>query len=372
MEPESYTKEQYESEFGKGRRIPKGKHYKSGYYDEYDWLKKYYPEQLYMPKKSKPANKKNLKKTTAKGAYKTTAKKNFRARRRAFVETKDRTTPELYKRLVDANGATTPLPGASIDGIYDSLAENRTLSFASALSIISPWSMMSMQQGTDDGQMIGTSISGKYLSIKIELKMPEGLYQIKHPCDLYLIHGWVTQPIGANQNTIPTQTAHTRASVAQHVQHQIKQYFDDRDDKLKFIEKGRTNSLRILSYRKIKPTQNQNFGINPQVYSDTLVSSGHRMIGSVPTINMSCKWDLKNHKLHYAKGSQSQDPSKPPGTTFTGLDNFYLNHSWIPFACIYNPTFKQFESYNPANDPPIDPNYAPKIKFNDKFYYTDS
>ena len=158
---------------------------------------------------------------------------------------------------------------------------------------------------------------------------------------MYLIHGFIKAPFARTSFTNPTAQATTRDDVAGWVKRHLKDFFDEREDKLRFIPKTNTN-LQILGYRKIKPNRNTNLGV---------MNIGNAQ-GTFPMINMSCYWPLKK-KVYYS-----------PGTGSSPSDQFlYLNSQPIPFMCVYNPTAGEFTAGSA---------YQVKVAYNDCCWYSDS
>ena len=313
------------------------------------------------------ANVKNLKKTTKKGAYAKSAKKNFQKRRAPFTETKQQTDV-----LVAAK--TGNMTGTAIDNIRLTtepleIAYKDTAGNPKELTILPLNSFMNMNQGFDESDMIGQNVFSKYLKCKLEISLPSGGNQIRHPCDMYLIHGFITQPIGNTLHTVPDMLNFTRNDYTEHIEEQLLEYFNQRSDKLSYIPK-KTSNVKFLGYRKLKVKRSSNLGPDPQAIvtvtgSDDLIGSTVAQYGAHPVINMSCNWPMMR-KTHYVKGQA--------GTTATPLDFYYPNYSWLPFVALYNPTAHEFLSTitYPGSGPST--NDPPKmfVRYNSIHYYTDS
>lgn len=295
----------------------------------------------------RPRKGKYLKKTTRKGAYKKSNKRNFQKRRAPFVETKKQT--DILVSLKSGNQT-----GNKIDELRMT-TEPLQISFGTPaapgvpadpkeLTIFPLQSFMNMNQGLDESSMIGNTVYSRFLKCKFEFQLPFGGNQIRHPCDMFLIHGWVTQPIGNTFHTTPTMTDFTRANYNTHIQEQIEQYFNQRSDKLDYIPK-KTSNIKIEGYRKLKVKKSHNLGPDPQAVvtvtgtgsSGELEAIGSQIsnYGAHPVVNMTCNWRTKR-KIHYIKGKEGVTPSP--------LDFFYPNYSWIPFVALYNPTAIEFLS----------------------------
>lgn len=302
------------------------------------------------------ANPKNLVKTTRRGAYKKAAKRNFQRRRAPFVETKS------IDDILVAGKAGVLNEGQEEDTIrnptYPLEISNGTAQAPNTLTMLPVNSFFNMERGLTHSDIVGDNIYSRYLKAKVEFELPRGEHMIKHPCDVYLVHGWVTLPLGLNFHTTPEQGDLTRAQLNAHIKEQIEQYFNQRADKLQFITKRQSN-LKILGYRKLKPRNNNNLGANPtpQIFDrmgGTIVSGA----GAPPLVSMSCSWPTKR-KIFYEDGKTNLQ---------NGFPMMYPNFAWLPFMCVYNPTAAEFFStaYQGAQEPKI------KVRYNSKHYWTDS
>lgn len=303
-----------------------------------------------------------MKRTTKKGAYKKTAKKYMVRRRQPMVETKHQTDV-----LVSAKSGN--LTGTAVDELRIT-TEPLQISYGTGtgstavgkeLTLFPITSFMNMNQGFDTSDMIGNSIFSKYLKCKLEFQLPYGGNQIRHPCDMWLIHGFITQPIGNTLHTMPEQGDFTRTNYLEHIQEQLEQYFNQRSDKLDYIPK-RTSNVKFLGYRKLKVKKAGNLGPPPVAQLDSTNIYG---AGSHPLINMTVTWPTMR-KIHYEKGTA--------GTTNTPLEFYYPNYAWLPFVGLYNPTAKEFLStvtYPGSTPGSLD---SPKmfVRYNSIHYWTDS
>lgn len=298
---------------------------------------------------------KYMKKTTKRGAYKPVAKKAMMNRRAPFTETKS-----IDDILVA--GKAGVLAGGSADTlrnpIYPLTILNGTTGSPNTFTILPVQCFSNMERGFEHTDITGDYIFSKYLKAKVEFELPGNEKMIKHPCDVYLIHGWVTLPLGKNLNTTPTQDQLTRAQYNEHIEDQLSQYFNQRQDKLIFRSK-RTNNIKILGYRKLKPNNNQNLGAapTPQIFDRAggTVSTGG---GSPPIVNMACNWPTKR-KIYYEDGASSIQ---------NGFPHLYPNFAWLPFMVVYNPTANDFLNTGvyPSGEPQI------RVRYNCKHYFSDS
>lgn len=274
-----------------------------------------------------------LKKTTAKGAYAKNRKSNFQKRRAPMVETKSR----VHNELSSATDIADPLS-------YQDIQNDDAYTFLPLTSFTS------MDQGFLEDQMVGNSIYCRYLKAKFEFTLPSGKNAIKHPCDVYLVHGWVTASSALTNSTVPQAQTLSRAGYDNLTLRVIKDYFNDDSDKLRFIPKATTN-MKILGYRKFKINKNTQLGATIDLATDT---------GALPLIHMNCNYTV-NRKIHYQQGL--------PVNNSAALhdQHMYPNESWRPFVVVYNPSFAQ---YNAAGAD--DPAKRIRVRYNDATWFSDS
>ena len=298
-----------------------------------------------------PGKGKYLKKTTTKGAYKKAAKKNFRKRRAPFVETKRRVTSLVNAQNVNADGSH----GAN----YLNQIGGLTIPNDDAITILHLDSFLRMSHGFNEQNMIGDAVYSRLIKAKYQFRFPEGTNQLVNPCKVYLIQGWVTVPSAFTSNTSPTESAATLPNLRSHIQEQLKEYFDQREDFLRFRELT-TSNMKILSWREIKPPRTQ-IPAAPSVIFNT-DSELHVTVGTPPMINRSLTWKV-NRKIHYSEGKEVAAGS---GTTFThDIQNLYPNQSWLPFAVVYNPDFARMSNASGTAQ-------TMTVAWNDIHYYSDS
>lgn len=308
-----------------------------------------------------------LKTTTRKGAYGKGAKRNFQKRRAPFVETKQQTDQIVAIKA----GVTTATP---VDDILLT-TEQQSINFGTfvqggtnlpnTLTVFPVQAFLQMNNGLGTTDIVGASVFSRYLKTKIEFQLPWGQNQIKHPCDMYLIHGWVTLPLGANDHTTPSRTDMTRENVQDHIQEQVIEYFNQRTDKLQYIPK-KTNNLKIEGYRKLKLKNHTQMGAQATWLAD---GSSIFSYGSPPLINMECNWTTKR-KVHYVQGKSLL----PPGPSGTSLPHMYPNYTWLPFFALYVPSAIDFLSDVTYPGPDPQTNNPPQmfIRYNSAHYFSDS
>lgn len=270
-------------------------------------------------------------------AYRSTNKRKFMTKRAPFVETKSVTEEEQ-----SVTAATMDLLNPT---------DYLTLQTATPITMLNPVPFLCMQQGIGEDQMIGLSVYSKYLKTKLQIKLPEGAYAIQHPCDVYLVHGFIKAPLARTSFTTPTAPNNTLLDTKTYLLNHVKDFFDQREDKLRFIPRSNTN-IKILRYKRLKANRNATLGVPAQAYANSTVSPGYKTVGGNPIINESVTWKTMR-KVHYT-----------PGTAVSPtLANFYPNSDWLPFCCIYNPTFASFTAGS---------DYTIKVAHNTAHWYSDN
>ena len=256
-------------------------------------------------------------------------KKAFVRQRQGVVETKSRTHEEI----------------ASVGSVHQHFITDPTdfhnINFASACQFLMPTSMLSLNQGFGEMDMLGQTVYAKALKMKINIKMPYGQNAITTPFNMYLIHGDVQAP-NYTGNTAPSAPNVTRNDIQQFIMSKVTDYFDEREDKLRFIPKSGV-TVNIKGYKKILNDKNTSW------LADA---------ASAPSpYKKSITWQL-NKKVKYEAGI----PRIGQGTTTAHESHFYPNYSRLPFCLIYTPQHAQL-SQNQAQV---------EVAYNDCFWFTDS
>lgn len=341
---------------------------------------------------------KTMKKVTKKGAYKRNVKNQMTLRRAPIVETKQRVASDIAQ----LNGFAPHEPGTPVhSNQYPQPVNFRPITPTDAFQLIPLNSYYRNSHGFEEHNCVGNSIFSKFLKLKIQFRFPDnsnislpvpeqeqpapgamyecGNRMIEKPTKLYLICGWVTQnwncPIEGSTTAVPVAgTRPQRDSASQeqlrdYISRQLEPYFDDSTDKLMFREKE-TSNIKIEKYVRIKPDLSHAIGTEATpkhtqtTYTTTTDVSGH---GSIPDVNKS--WTVKtNRKIGLTEGKEE---------SFTAdKQNLYPNHSWLPFACIYNPDFNsQAQNMIPGNGAEqyrFTQVQFIQYRFNDAHYFTDS
>ena len=180
------------------------------------------------PGRQRTTNKGALKKTTRKGAYAPARKAAFQKRRAPFVETKNQTDEILA-------GKNGQIDGSVKDGIRNPVVpleiSNGVVSNANELTMLPVHTFFNMNKGLEGSDMIGSSVYSRYLQARLEFEIPSGAKAIQHPCNLYLIHGWVTAPKNNTLHTTTTVEAQTRQDLQDYVKNHVFEHFNQRRDR---------------------------------------------------------------------------------------------------------------------------------------------
>lgn len=314
---------------------------------------------------SKPSDiRKYMKKTTKKGAYRKPVKKVMQKRRAPFVETKNRTHEELGLITADVdpqptaanlkNWITNPMPTGA-----DVLVDNDD-----AYTHFVMQSFLSMSRGFNENEMIGNSVYGRYLNAKFQFTFPRDTQGWTVPVDLELIHGWVTVPIGNTSVTrVGTGAAPinidtwTRSNTSSYISEKVKEFFNERRDKLQWIPKQITG-LNILKRQKIRPNLNKSLSVQITPVGD----NGTTMVGSLPDVYKNLSWKI-NRKIHYVTGTSPAAVQQ--GSPADAQQFCYPNHSWLPFVVLFNPNFAEIAGAGGDNT-------KISVRHNNIFYYSDS
>ena len=352
------------------------------------------------------ASRKSMKKTTARGAYKKNVKNQMIIRRAPLVETKQRTSSII-----------TSLNGHGVSVMPESQDPNGTQSYLTDGDAKQPlnWRLVPNddafynipldvfnrnQRGLKDFQMIGDTITAKWLNTRVEIRFPAGEIinrtegssetsrnvMIQDNYKVYLIWGWVTCPLNApladSSGDRKTVSEVTQLDLNQHIVSQIKPYFDDNVDALSFTPKQSTN-IKIEKYIRVKPNLKEAIPTQAIPLHQGGNASEPMIVpptGSIPNAQRNHNFTI-NRKIRYDEGYPSD-----PGTS-VDYENNFPNNSWLPFCVLYTPDFavaNAVPNYLSPGTTPVDPIsrgvYTPNerrcqhlfVRFNSQLNYTDS
>lgn len=305
-----------------------------------------------MPPKRKSVNRttvskkrgKFMKKTTKKGAYKKSSKKAMLNRRRPFVEGKKRIASEIS--LLMTSNQSVPGGFYAQPLLHSPIVINPAVSGGGNAFQNVPMTVFNrMNQGFNDFEMVGSSIYSRYLKLKVEVNFPGGADVIVNPFKMYLVSGWITNPLNKNYNTAIHVNDVTQEILNSHVESMLLEHFDESTDRLSFQRKSRSN-IKILSYRRILPkTAESVFGQQTHVEQVAPGSSSKTASGAPASVQINHTWKVMR-KIHYSLGLSESDANTLPETGDNELQNYFVNDSWIPFSCFYMPDWERMTPVN--------------------------
>lgn len=292
------------------------------------------------PRKDKGAKRK----VTKKGAYKPARKKQALNSRRPFVEGKKRIASEIS--VLMTSNQTQPIGFYKQPLLHSPIVLNPAVSGGgNAFQNIPITVFNRMNQGFNDFEMIGSSIFSRYLKLKVEVNFPGGPDVIVNPFKMYLISGWVTNPLNKNYNTAIHVNDVTQSILNSHVESMLLEHFDESTDRLNFQRKTRSN-IKIESYRRILPkTAESVFGQQTHVEQVAPGSSSKTASGAPASVQLNHSWKVMR-KVHYSLGLSESDGNTLPQAGDRELQNYFVNDSWIPFSCFYMPDWERMTPVN--------------------------
>jgi hypothetical protein len=303
-------------------------------------------------------------KVTSKGAYRKGPKTQSQRSRKPFVEGKVRIKSQISFLLrpnsQDNGSGLYPNPHLSREIVVDP----QEAGGGNAFQLIQLDPFMRMNQGFNSNEMIGDSVYARSLRLKCIVDFPYADEVIVRSFKMYLITGWVTQPLGATASTTPGRSDILPGNLHQHTINHLFEYFDNKNDPLEFHEKHRSN-IKIENYTRIKPKWD---GTVPITHVEKVApgSSSKTAHGAPQSVQKNITWRI-NRKIHYELGAPA------PTDDFTEvsddsllLQNYYPNQAWLPFAAFYFPDYEKMKNVN--GDFTRSLNY----RHNVAFYYSDS
>lgn len=313
---------------------------------------------------SRPARRRPpMRRVSRKGAYKASQKKNFMRKRAAVTETKRKTAESLRDNSFWV--------GAGVDApaLFEDTLQFRVTN--SEIVHINPKTFYWWSQGLDQAQHIGQCINVKHLNQKIQVRFPQhfmktagasgtNLIVPNLPQNYELIWGWIPAPRNLTGLTSPPANAVTVAELDSYVNNRLKDYYNSRKDRLRFIPK-KDVTIRISGSKKIRPDLRYQ-STAPLV--DREAAGDKYVHGTIPDWYGEISWKMPNgaKKLWL---EQSGNLTGTPGN----MIGMYPNYSWLPFSCIIN--WNHDETVE-AHGQQQALNYMPAIACNDIVYFTDS
>lgn len=298
-----------------------------------------------------PANKRNMRKTTKKGAYKPARKAQMVIRRAPIVETlKYQSAPSTNE--VQALSRTTA---------YNMIL-NRAFVAAFTQSLDVPNDGLSTA-AVHGPTCRGRDIFSRMTSMKLRFDFPENEYAIRtNYTPPQLIHGWIKKTMFKTSDTTPTPAQVQESHFSNLINQLLTQQFNEANDRLDFRDK-RPSEFVILGKQPIRPNHNKNINsayFNRNVVMAEPTSATSKMpegvYQSTPPVFKKLTWKI-NKKI----GLQESTSWASPTT------KYYPSDCWIPFVIVFNPSFaKQVEDTGGDNKGQI------HVSYNSVHYYTDS
>lgn len=374
-----------------------------------------------MPRKSRSASRSASRsrrrraptKYQKKAAYAPSRKKKFIARSNPVSENKQTEGSEISLAVGNGiNGVriltdlSTPPTYLATEPAYDG-----TLALAglptgavgfpinTAVYHFNPDSCLYQTHGFDESQMVGRSTYQRMCAAKLLFRWPQSTMNTGHlkqdldppdntdplderkewiadpannlmgiipetPQNYHLYWGFVSTKTGYSGYTTPHANKADAVTLENHINHRVQDFFNERQDRTKFISKV-GNSVRIIGKKKIMPPWNSHSGRLPvSSYTDSDVSDG-----SIPDTLVKITWPI-NRKIHF-------EPTEEFGGANTAVSTptvFYKNQDWLPFAVIVNYNVDKLpkDVTPPVNDASYErTRRVPHVIINDITYYRD-
>lgn len=307
-----------------------------------------------------PRRRPPMRPVSKKGAYKPKQKANFIRKRAAVTETKRKTREELRNPLfwagTDASAAVTTFADRMAFSVADS-----------EIVHINPQTYYWWSQGLDQAQHIGQSITVKHLNQKIQVRFPQHGMQTAEasprnlvvppmPQKYTLYWGWIPAPRQLTGHTIPTIQTETVASLDAYVNARIKDYFNDRKDRLRFIPK-KDSSIRIIGSKTIRPDLRHT---STAPLRDRDLAGDKYVHGTIPDWygNITWKFPGGGRKLWLEQAVNMNGSSGH-------MIGMFPNFAWLPFCCVVNWNHSELGATNRILQ-------CPAVSSNDIVYFTDS
>lgn len=239
------------------------------------------------------------------------------------------------------------------------------VSSVNKFTVLTPDPFYFQVQGIKDYQMVGDSIYGRYLTMKLEISFPQpnSLRRASQPLWVYQI--WVNAPRNLTPFTTPMRDLETAALLEAHVEAHCKEFFNTKDDVLEFHEKMK--NIKIIAKKKIVPKRTEQIALPAYqtAYGDGQVGVTFEG-GTISPIYTSWSWPIKR-KLHYEE-STALARDGPHGDAYSHYMNTPPNGMGYPALVIFNP-FAGEPHPNTSTNP--GDNYEPLIRHNSKIWFGD-
>lgn len=273
-----------------------------------------------------------------KKAYKPKNKRAMIKARQPMVETKSKTTEDLVGQF----------------GLNNHID---FFTFNSETVHLNPDVYHAWQQGLGEQQMISSSVFVKYLKRKMTVRWPQpgfintfndkaGIIPSK-PMACELVWGWIPAPLNYTGYTTPTAPNVNMAEINGYINKRVKNYFDERKDKLRFIPK-RSSTLRIIGRKKLRPDLRFMSTAPPTTQYDDTVN------GTIPDTFVTCNWPCMR-KLHLEQATDLHN----------GNPGLFPNYQWLAFCCIFQENWEEIPVDQRAQS-------SVSVAYNDAIWYSDS
>lgn len=272
-------------------------------------------------------------------AYRKGNKRAMVKARQPMVETKSKTTEDLVGQF----------------GLNNHID---FFTFNSETVHINPDVFHAWQQGLGEQQCIGQSVFVKYLKRKMTVRFPQpgfintfndkaGIIPQK-PMRWELIWGFIPSPLNYTGYTTPTAPNVNMSEINGYINKRVKDYFDERKDKLRFIPK-KASTLRIIGRKKLRPD------LRYSATAANTTSYDGEAQGTIPDVQTSISWPMMR-KVHLEQANDLHNGN--PGL-YAG------NYSWLPFCCIFQENWEEIAADQRAQ-------HSVSVAYNDCIWYSDS
>lgn len=321
----------------------------------------------------KRANKKNMKKTTKKGAYKPARKKQMAIRRAPLVET------FKYQSAPSSNESIR---------LSRTIAYNNIMNRAFIAGYLQDLDVPTDGLSTTAGQTYGPTCRGrdiysKLTAMKMRFEFPENIHSIRtayQPPIVY--HGWIKKTAFRTTAMTPAPTAVNEEFFQNMIDHELLAQYNEANDRLDFVDR-RPSQYVILGKRTIRPNRNKSItqpGWLKGAASVDLPTSGDNVnplpgggaenpaealavMAALPPVFHTVRWPV-NRKIGLQRTTSWTGTSTP--------ERFYPSDCWVPFCFVFNPSFASQINSASVTDPNESDHGQIQVSFNSVHYYTDS
>ncbi len=316
------------------------------------------------PKKRNTEVGKKKKSAAATAAYAPAAKTAFRKKRQPFVETKKREHTIIAYKNVQAgiDAGLHPLYATQPMNWLDIPNDDAYTHFNLA-------SFYRLKQGLGEDEIVGDTIYARYLKCKVEIRFPDNMNLILKPNKIYMVQGWVTNPMDTNASrgifggTGTDSLTSTASDVLKHVSNSVKQYFNESEDRLRFMPRGDPD-IKILRKDLLVPDMSQT-ALGPSLRGEAGFIGTN---GTIPDVHRSYTWKI-NRKISLTQGTGADGKTKPQDNSAdSDVQNMFNNDSWVPFLIMYSPQFDVYKEGETATGTEV----HIQTRYNDCLWFGDS